>query len=116
MNFLPVHLCTFFHLFISFVPFSTYTNFFLLLLIIFSQKCWNNWSAFSDSVSGTFLYYSVTKNYFENLVRALENGLADVDSQAAAACSKTTSSKNIGGTSKGRGGRGKGSSKTGGSS
>ncbi|KAK6266162.1 hypothetical protein QUC31_016999 [Theobroma cacao] len=60
---------------------------------------------------------SVTKNYFENLVRALENGLADVDSQAAAAaCSKTTSSKNLGGTSKGRGGRGKGGSKTGGSS
>ncbi|XWS35252.1 hypothetical protein CRYUN_Cryun21dG0110000 [Craigia yunnanensis] len=59
---------------------------------------------------------SVTKNYFENLVRALENGLADVYSQAAAACSKTTSSKNIGGTSKGRGGRGKRSSKTGGSS
>ncbi|XVF29276.1 hypothetical protein REPUB_Repub15cG0106900 [Reevesia pubescens] len=59
---------------------------------------------------------SVTKNYFENLVRALENGLADVDSQAAAACSKTTSSKNTGGTSKGRGGRGKGNSKTGGSS
>ncbi|XVE84593.1 hypothetical protein DITRI_Ditri17bG0025100 [Diplodiscus trichospermus] len=58
---------------------------------------------------------SVTKNYFENLVRALENGLADVDTQAAAASSKTTSSKNMGGTSKGRGGRGKGSSKTGGS-
>lgn len=58
---------------------------------------------------------SVTKNYFENLVRALENGLADVDSQAAAACSKTTSSKNTGGTSKTRGGRGKGSSKSGGS-
>ncbi|KAE8714499.1 putative E3 ubiquitin-protein ligase ARI7 [Hibiscus syriacus] len=57
----------------------------------------------------------VTKNYFENLVRALENGLADVDSQAAAASSKTTSSKNTGGTSK-KGGRGKGNSKSGGSS
>ncbi|KAG6741370.1 hypothetical protein POTOM_054604 [Populus tomentosa] len=33
---------------------------------------------------------SVTKNYFENLVRALENGLADV---THAACSKTSSSK-----------------------
>ncbi|KAI3906033.1 hypothetical protein MKW92_041988 [Papaver armeniacum] len=33
---------------------------------------------------------SVTRNYFENLVRALENGLSDVDSQGA--CSKTTSS------------------------
>lgn len=70
---------------------------------------------FSDSNSAAFLFYSVTKNYFENLVRALENGLADVDSQAAAACSKTTSSKNTSGTSKARGGRGKGSSKSGGS-
>ncbi|KAK4404088.1 putative E3 ubiquitin-protein ligase ARI8 [Sesamum angolense] len=51
---------------------------------------------------------SVTRNYFENLVRALENGLSDVDSQAA--CSKT-SSKNIAGSSKDKGGRGKGSSK-----
>lgn len=77
----------------------------------------NELRAFSNSVSGAFLCCSVTKNYFENLVRALENGLADVDSQAAAAaCSKTTSSKNLGGTSKGRGGRGKGGSKTGGSS
>ncbi|KAH7572777.1 hypothetical protein ACOSP7_006108 [Xanthoceras sorbifolium] len=56
---------------------------------------------------------SVTKNYFENLVRALENGLADVDSHAA--CSKTTSSKHAGGASKGKSGRGKGSSRTGGS-
>ena len=56
---------------------------------------------------------SVTKNYFENLVRALENGLADVDSHAAA-CSKTTSSNFAGGASKGKGGRGKGSSRTGG--
>ncbi|KAL0451964.1 UNVERIFIED_CONTAM: putative E3 ubiquitin-protein ligase ARI8 [Sesamum latifolium] len=51
---------------------------------------------------------SVTKNYFENLVRELENGLADVDSQAA--CSKT-SSKNVAGSSKEKGGRGNGSSK-----
>ncbi|XP_021895547.1 probable E3 ubiquitin-protein ligase ARI7 [Carica papaya] len=57
---------------------------------------------------------SVTKTYFENLVRALENGLADVDSHAA--CSKTTASKNIG-VSKGRGGgRSRGNSKIGGSS
>ncbi|KAJ9189220.1 hypothetical protein P3X46_000539 [Hevea brasiliensis] len=54
---------------------------------------------------------SVTKNYFENLVRALENGLADVDSHGA--CSKTTSSKNTVGVGKGRGGRGKGSTKSG---
>ncbi|KAJ9701435.1 hypothetical protein PVL29_006681 [Vitis rotundifolia] len=49
---------------------------------------------------------SVTRNYFENLVRALENGLSEVDSYGA--CSRTTSSKSTGGTSKARGGRGKG--------
>lgn len=54
---------------------------------------------------------SVTRNYFENLVRALENGLADVDSQGA--CSKAPSSKNTTGSSKGKGGgRGKNSTKT----
>ncbi|RWR71966.1 putative E3 ubiquitin-protein ligase ARI8 isoform X1 [Cinnamomum micranthum f. kanehirae] len=46
---------------------------------------------------------SVTRNYFENLVRALENGLSDVN--APGACSRTTSSKSLG--SKGRSGRGK---------
>ncbi|KAF8391836.1 hypothetical protein HHK36_022174 [Tetracentron sinense] len=46
---------------------------------------------------------SVTRNYFENLVRALENGLSDVDSHGA--CSRTASSKSLGGNSKGRGGR-----------
>ncbi|WCJ38898.1 RING/U-box superfamily protein [Euphorbia peplus] len=51
---------------------------------------------------------SVTRNYFENLVRALENGLSDVDSHGA--CSRTGSSKSLGGgSSRGRGGRGKGS-------
>ncbi|KAK4480202.1 hypothetical protein RD792_013264 [Penstemon davidsonii] len=50
---------------------------------------------------------SVTKNYFENLVRALENGLADVDSHAA--CGRAGSSKNLGGGStKGRSSRAKG--------
>lgn len=58
-------------------------------------------------------YNSVTRNYFENLVRALENGLSDVDSNGA--CSKT-STKNVGGSSKGRGGRGKGTTRAGGSS
>ncbi|PSR98134.1 E3 ubiquitin-protein like [Actinidia chinensis var. chinensis] len=49
---------------------------------------------------------SVTRNYFENLVRALENGLSDVDSRGA--CSRTASSKSLGGgSSKGRGNRGK---------
>ncbi|RXH78896.1 hypothetical protein DVH24_006966 [Malus domestica] len=54
----------------------------------------------------------VTKNYFENLVRALENGLCDVDSQEA--CSGSTSSKN-GGSSKAKGGKGKGTGQGGGS-
>ncbi|XP_058094123.1 probable E3 ubiquitin-protein ligase ARI8 [Magnolia sinica] len=49
---------------------------------------------------------SVTRNYFENLVRALENGLSDVNSQGA--CSRTASSKSLAG--KGRGGRGKATS------
>ncbi|GFP80706.1 probable E3 ubiquitin-protein ligase ari7 [Phtheirospermum japonicum] len=53
---------------------------------------------------------SVTRNYFENLVKALENGLSDVSQVAAC---NTTSLKNIAGTSKGKGARGKGSSKTG---
>ncbi|KAK6136372.1 hypothetical protein DH2020_029862 [Rehmannia glutinosa] len=49
----------------------------------------------------------VTKNYFENLVRALENGLSDVDSDAV--CRQAGSSKNVGsGSGKGRGGKGKG--------
>lgn len=57
---------------------------------------------------------SVTRNYFENLVRALENGLSDVSSIGAS--SKTTSSKFVAGSSKAKSGRGKGSSRTGGSS
>ncbi|KAL9296516.1 hypothetical protein ACSQ67_022412 [Phaseolus vulgaris] len=47
---------------------------------------------------------SVTRNYFENLVRALENGLCDVDSNGAS-FSKATSSKNGAGSSKGKSGR-----------
>ncbi|KAG4988502.1 hypothetical protein JHK85_031485 [Glycine max] len=54
---------------------------------------------------------SVTRNYFENLVRALENGLSDVGSNGAA-FSKATSSKNAAGSSKGRAGRGKGTFRT----
>ncbi|KAH9670513.1 RING-type domain-containing protein [Citrus sinensis] len=50
---------------------------------------------------------SVTRNYFENLVRALENGLSDVDTHAT--CSRTGSSKSLGGTSRGRSGKNKGS-------
>ncbi|KAI4302072.1 hypothetical protein L6164_035289 [Bauhinia variegata] len=49
----------------------------------------------------------VTRNYFENLVRALENGLSDVNSHGGS--SRTASSKSLGSVgSKGRGGRGKG--------
>ncbi|KAL1200345.1 putative E3 ubiquitin-protein ligase ARI5 [Cardamine amara subsp. amara] len=56
-------------------------------------------------------FTSTTKTFFENLVKALENGLADVDSQAAS--SKSTNSK----ASKTKGGgKDKGSSKNGGSS
>ncbi|KAG6575354.1 putative E3 ubiquitin-protein ligase ARI8, partial [Cucurbita argyrosperma subsp. sororia] len=55
---------------------------------------------------------SVTRNYFENLVRALENGLSDVNSHGAS--SGTTSSKNTAGSSKGgRSVRGKGISRIG---
>ncbi|GLT40928.1 hypothetical protein SLA2020_150240 [Shorea laevis] len=50
---------------------------------------------------------SVTRNYFENLVRALENGLSDVDSHGS---SGSGSSNNTGsGSGKGRGGKGEGS-------
>ncbi|KAH7518284.1 hypothetical protein FEM48_Zijuj09G0155200 [Ziziphus jujuba var. spinosa] len=40
---------------------------------------------------------SVTRNYFENLVRALEKGLSDVNSHGA--CSKAASLNNLGSTS-----------------
>lgn len=49
----------------------------------------------------------VTRSYFENLVRALENGLSDVNTQAA--CSTSVGSKNAGPSGKGKGGKGKGS-------
>ncbi|GKV29063.1 hypothetical protein SLEP1_g38035 [Rubroshorea leprosula] len=50
---------------------------------------------------------SVTRNYFENLVRALENGLSDVDSHGS---SGSGSSNNTGsGSGKERGGKGEGS-------
>lgn len=47
------------------------------------------------------LWNSVTKNYFENLVQALENGLSDVDSQAATSKAGGLKSQASG---KGRGG------------
>ncbi|XP_052207742.1 probable E3 ubiquitin-protein ligase ARI7 isoform X1 [Diospyros lotus] len=66
----------------------------------------NDFNDFRTKLAGLT---SVTRNYFENLVRALENGLSDVDSQGA--CSKAASSKN-GVTSKGKGGRSKGACRT----
>ncbi|XP_010912117.1 probable E3 ubiquitin-protein ligase ARI7 [Elaeis guineensis] len=50
---------------------------------------------------------SVTRNYFENLVRALETGLKDVDSSnSQAACSQSSSSKSVYGKG-GKGGKNK---------
>lgn len=45
---------------------------------------------------------SVTRNYFENLVRALENGLSDVNNSQAA--SSRTSTSKASGSNKGKGG------------
>ncbi|KAL4342064.1 hypothetical protein GQ457_08G014150 [Hibiscus cannabinus] len=51
---------------------------------------------------------SVTRTFFENLVRVLENGLSDVNS--CGACSRMGSSKSLGGgSSRGRSGKGKAS-------
>lgn len=59
---------------------------------------------------------SVTRTYFENLVRALENNLADVDIPSKGVAKSSSSSK-ASGSSKGRAGRAKvGSSRGGGSS
>ncbi|KAK3416324.1 hypothetical protein EUGRSUZ_H01797 [Eucalyptus grandis] len=53
----------------------------------------------------------VTRNYFDNLLRALENGLSDVDSHGG--CSRAASSKNGGSSKASRGGgRGKGTTNT----
>ncbi|XP_076886986.1 putative E3 ubiquitin-protein ligase ARI8 isoform X2 [Bidens hawaiensis] len=69
-----------------------------------SQEEFNN---FRTKLAGLT---SVTRNYFENLVRALENGLADVDTHGTS--SKTSSSKNGAGTSKTKGSKGKGSTRS----
>ena len=71
----------------------------------------NDFNDFRTKLAGLT---SVTRNYFENLVRALENGLSDVDSQGD--CSRAASSKS-GVAGKGKGGKGKAaSSRTGGPS
>ncbi|XP_039064181.1 probable E3 ubiquitin-protein ligase ARI8 isoform X2 [Hibiscus syriacus] len=53
---------------------------------------------------------SVTRTFFENLVRALENGLSDVNSRGA--CSRMGSSKGLGGGSNSRGRSWKGKAST----
>lgn len=53
---------------------------------------------------------SVTRNYFENLVRALENGLSDVDAHGGT--SRTTGSRLGAGSSKSRTSRTKGTAST----
>ncbi|KAL5172870.1 putative E3 ubiquitin-protein ligase ARI7 [Glycine soja] len=62
---------------------------------------------FNDFLTKLAGLTSVTRNYFENLVRALENGLSDEGSNGAA-FGKATTSKDAAGSSKGRSGRGKG--------
>ncbi|XP_059628610.1 probable E3 ubiquitin-protein ligase ARI8 [Cornus florida] len=63
----------------------------------------NDFNEFRTKLAGLT---SVTRNFFENLVRALENGLSDVASRGA--CSRTGSSKSLGGgSSRGRSNRGK---------
>lgn len=54
---------------------------------------------------------SVTRNYFENLVRALENGLSDVDGHGGS--SRTGGARTLGaGSSKSRGSRSKGAARS----
>ncbi|KAI7979150.1 putative E3 ubiquitin-protein ligase ARI7 [Camellia lanceoleosa] len=72
----------------------------------------NDFNDFRTKLAGLT---SVTRNYFENLVRALENGLSDVDSQGG--CSKTANSKSgVAAAGKVKGGRGKAASRSGGPS
>ncbi|KAI4302746.1 hypothetical protein MLD38_038457 [Melastoma candidum] len=63
-------------------------------------------SSFNDFRTRLAGLTSVTRNYFKNLVTALENGLSDVDSHGA--CSGTPSSKNGANGKTSRGGRAKG--------
>ncbi|XP_028072509.1 probable E3 ubiquitin-protein ligase ARI7 isoform X4 [Camellia sinensis] len=64
----------------------------------------NDFNDFRTKLAGLT---SVTRNYFENLVRALENGLSDVDSHGGGSSSEATASSKSGGVagSKGKGGR-----------
>ncbi|KAI8012503.1 putative E3 ubiquitin-protein ligase ARI7 [Camellia lanceoleosa] len=64
----------------------------------------NDFNDFRTKLAGLT---SVTRNYFENLVRALENGLSDVDSHGGGSSSEASASSKSGGVagSKGKGGR-----------
>lgn len=74
---------------------------FILIEVFYSEKF--SFSNLYDS--------SVTRNYFENLVRALENGLSDVDAHGGT--SRAGGSRGLGaGSSKSRTSRSKGSTAT----
>jgi ariadne-1 len=75
----------------------------------------NSTTSFNDFRSKLAGLTSVTRTYFENLVRALENGLSDVDITKGG--QKSSSSSKASGSSKGRGTRAKvGAVRTGASS
>jgi len=59
---------------------------------------------------------SITRNYFENLVRALENGLSDVNTNVEASSTTSSSTTTAAGTSKPKAVKGKGPTKGGASS
>ncbi|KAG6475846.1 hypothetical protein ZIOFF_065076 [Zingiber officinale] len=74
-----------------------------LQIYLDAQIPMNDFNDFRTKLAGLT---SVTRNYFENLVRALETGLKDVgSSNNQATCSKSSSSKSLG--SKAKGGKSK---------
>jgi ariadne-1 len=65
------------------------------------ERCQFNSSCYCSIDIFLRAFYSVTRNYFENLVRALETGLNDVGPSTSQSTSiKNTTSKNLGGKSK----------------
>ncbi|PWA62995.1 zinc finger, RanBP2-type [Artemisia annua] len=60
--------------------------------------------------------YGITRNYFENLVRVLENGLSGVNTNVEASSETSSSTTAAAGTSKPKGVKGKGPTKCGASS
>ncbi|XP_074567402.1 putative E3 ubiquitin-protein ligase ARI8 [Curcuma longa] len=70
-----------------------------LQIYLDAQIPMNDFNDFRTKLAGLT---SVTRNYFENLVRALETGLKDVgSSNNQATCSKSSSSKSLGSKAKG---------------